>query len=157
FAKDPENFDKDKFVSERAELYESMQKKLKEELASSTYIVGNENFKAIIGFNSSGSLQSSDGCYFLLELEKAKKEKANVAIYVKERLGSCHMRVSNENIDTLKLAQKLGGNGHPGASAFPIPKEFDLGSKEGIAKFVNFIDSMIKELYKNDSKAKIKV
>ncbi|MGC8776953.1 MAG: DHH family phosphoesterase [Candidatus Micrarchaeia archaeon] len=157
FAKDPENFDKDKFVSERAGLYESMQKKLKEELASNTYIVGNENFKAIIGFNFSGSLQSNDGCYFLLGLEEAKKAKANGAIYVKVKLGSCHIRTNNENIDTRKLAQELGGNGHPGASAFPIPKEFDLSTKEGITKFVNFIDSMIKELYKNDSKAKINV
>ena len=149
---DPNNFDRDSFVSERAQIYERAQKRLKDELANNTYIVGNDIVKAIVGFNTAGSLQSNDGCYFLLELDKARNGNANTAIYVKVKLGTCHIRVSNKSIDTLLLAQALNGNGHPAASAFPIPKDFVIDSKEGMRKFADFIDGKIKEIYKTEDR-----
>ncbi|MGC8652176.1 MAG: DHH family phosphoesterase [Candidatus Micrarchaeia archaeon] len=151
---DPINFDNDRFVSERAEIYELVQKQLKDELASNTYVVGNENFKAIIGFNTAGSLQSSDGCYFLLGLEKAKDENASIAIYVKAKLGTCHMRVNDESIDTLPLARALNGNGHPAASAFPVPEDFTISSREDMERFAKFLGKRIKEAYRTEDKAK---
>jgi oligoribonuclease NrnB/cAMP/cGMP phosphodiesterase (DHH superfamily) len=146
-AKNVDEFDKDEFIEDRATLYKNKQTELKEELKSNSYLIGNK-IKAIVGFNFSGSLQTNDGCSFLLGLDKAQKEGAKLAVYVKLGLGSVHLRSTDKAIDTSILAQKFGGNGHPPASAFPIPVEFrNIRSPEDMKRFAEYLEKEISETY----------
>ncbi|MGC8730622.1 MAG: DHH family phosphoesterase [Candidatus Micrarchaeia archaeon] len=146
-AENVEEFDKDEFIVERSALYKKKQTELKEELKSNSYLIGNK-IKAIVGFNFSGSLQTNDGCSFLLGLDKAQKEGAKLAVYVKLKLGSVHLRSIDKAIDTSILAKKFGGNGHPPASAFPIPGEFkNIRSPEDMKRFAEYLEKEISETY----------
>jgi len=121
-AKDPNNYDADEFIKERATLYEEKQKSLKEELGKNTYIINLKGHTIVVGFNFSGSLETNDACDYLFSLAATSGRKADMALYVKVDRGTGHNRVAdNSNINSVPLAQIFGGNGHPKASAFPIP------------------------------------
>ena len=121
-AKDPNNYDKDEFIKERATFYKEKQKSLKEELGKNIHIINLNGHTIVVGFNFSGSLQTNDGCNYLFSVAATSGRKADMALYVKVDRGTGHNRVAeNSNINSVPLAQIFGGNGHPPASAFPIP------------------------------------
>jgi len=123
-AKDPNNYDKDEFIKERATFYKEKQKSLKEELGKNIHIINLKGHAIVVGFNFSGSLQTNDGCNYLFSVAATSGRKADMALYVKVDRGTGHNRVAeNSNINSVPLAQIFGGNGHPPASAFPIPED----------------------------------
>jgi len=120
--KDPNNYDNDEFIKERATFYEEKQKSLKEELGKNTHVINLNGHTIVIGFNFSGSLQTNDGCDYLFSVAATSGRKADMALYVKVDRGTGHIRVADDsNINSVPLAQIFGGNGHPKASAFTIP------------------------------------
>jgi len=123
-AKDPDNYDNDEFIKERAAFYKEKQKSLKEELGENIHIIDLKGHTIVVGFNFSGSLQTNDGCDYLFSAAAASGRKADMALYVKVDRGTGHIRVADaSNINSVPLAQIFGGNGHPKASAFPIPED----------------------------------
>jgi len=123
-AKDPNNYDNDEFIKEGAALYEEKQKSLKEELGKNAYVINLNGHTIVIGFNFSGSLQTNDGCDYLFSLAATSGKKADMALYIKVDRGTGHIRIADDsNINSVPLAQIFGGNGHPKASAFPIPED----------------------------------
>jgi len=123
-AEDPDNYDNDEFIKERAAFYKEKQKSLKEELGKNIYIIDLKGHTIVVGFNFSGSLQTNDGCDYLFSAATASGRKADMALYVKVDRGTGHIRVADDsNINSVPLAQIFGGNGHPKASAFPIPED----------------------------------
>ena len=121
-AKDPNNYDNDEFIKERAAFYKEKQKSLKEELGKNVYIIDLKDHTIVVGFNFSGSLQTNDGCGYLFSVVATSGKKVEMALYVKVDRGTGHIRVADDsNINSVPLAQIFGGNGHPKASAFPIP------------------------------------
>ncbi|MFP3215521.1 MAG: DHH family phosphoesterase [Candidatus Micrarchaeota archaeon] len=123
-AKDPNNYDNDEFIKERATFYEEKQRSLKEELGKNAHVINLNGHTIVIGFNFSGSLQTNDGCNHLFSLAAASGKKADMALYIKVDRGTGHIRVAdNSNINSVPLAQIFGGNGHPKASAFTIPED----------------------------------
>jgi len=123
-AKDPDNYYNDEFIKERAAFYEEKQRSLKEELGKNVHVINLNGHTIVIGFNFSGSLQTNDGCNHLFSLAAASGKKADMALYIKVDRGTGHIRVADDsNIDSIPLARIFGGNGHPKASAFDIPKD----------------------------------
>jgi len=123
-AKDPNNYDNDEFIKERATSYEEKQRPLKEELGKNVHVINLNGHTIVIGFNFSGSLQTNDGCNHLFSLAAASGKKADMALYIKVDRGTGHIRVVDDsNINSVPLAQIFGGNGHPKASAFTIPED----------------------------------
>jgi len=150
---DPNDFDNDNFITERSAIYEAMQNKLKEELRNSIRQISFGAHKAFIGFNFSGSLQTNDACNYILSLPESKG--AEMVIYVKAARGTCHIRIRNDSeIDSLPLANAMGGNGHSKASAFPVPHDIDLKESNGIMKLISIIEDKLKTLYKSTSNDK---
>ena len=118
-AKDPNNYDADEFIKERATFYEEKQKSLKEELGKNAYVINLKGHTIVVGFNFSGSLETNDACDYLFS-----GRKADMALYIKVDRGTGHIRVADDsNINSVPLAQIFGGNGHPKASAFTIPED----------------------------------
>ncbi|MFP3278958.1 MAG: DHH family phosphoesterase [Candidatus Micrarchaeota archaeon] len=144
-AKDPNNYDNDEFIKERATFYEEKQRSLKEELGKNVHVINLNGHTIVIGFNFSGSLQTNDGCNHLFSLAAASGKKADMALYIKVDRGTGHIRVADDsNINSVPLAQIFDGNGHPPASAFPIPKDLlnelrDPDPKKKEAAKQNFI------------------
>jgi|GEM_PF-1411290 len=123
-AEDPNNYDNDEFIKERAAFYKEKQKSLKEELGKNINIIDLKGHTIVVGFNFSGSLQTNDGCDYLFSAAAASGRKADMALYVKVDRGTGHNRVADgSNINSVPLAQIFDGNGHPKASAFPIPED----------------------------------
>ncbi|MGC8687756.1 MAG: DHH family phosphoesterase [Candidatus Micrarchaeia archaeon] len=164
FVADPYDFDKNEFIQEKARLYEEKQNVLKSELKDNSYVIDFNGHKAVIGFNYSGSLQTNDGCSFLLNLPNAAG--AEMAIYVKAQRGTGHIRVIDKSeIDSVPFAQSMGGNGHPHASAFGLPKQVDknkLQSSNDIErrdeqeKFAKSMQILLSEFYKGKDRKIIK-
>ncbi len=161
---DPYNFDKNEFIQERARLYKEKQDILKRELKDNSYLIDFNGHKAIIGFNYSGSLQTNDGCSFLLNLPNAAG--AEMAIYVKAQRGTAHIRVIDKSsIDSVPFAQSMGGNGHPHASAFSLPKQVDknrlqssndVERREEQEKFAKSMQILLSEFYKGKDRKESK-
>jgi len=123
-AEDPDNYDNDEFIKERAAFYKEKQKQLKEELGKNIHIIDVKGHTIVVGFNFSGSLQTNDGCDYLFSAAATSGRKADMALYVKVDRGTGHNRVADgSNINSVPLAQIFDGNGHPKASAFPIPED----------------------------------
>lgn len=151
---DPSRFDEDPFVNERARIYEEKQGMLKEELSKNVDSLTVRGHSILIGFNFSGSLQTNDGCSHLFKIGDATGNKPEMVIYFKVARGTGHIRVQNDsNIDSVPFAQSMKGNGHPKASAFPIPDDIldglrSSGSKKDYAK--NELISLIRKRLEED-------
>ncbi|MGC8670127.1 MAG: hypothetical protein ACP5TL_03185, partial [Candidatus Micrarchaeia archaeon] len=83
---------------------------------------------------------------------------AEMAIYVKAQRGTAHIRVIDKSeIDSVPFAQSMGGNGHPHASAFGLPKQVDknrlqssneVERREEQEKFAKSMQIALAEFYK---------
>lgn len=134
-----EDFNNEK-INETAQLYNKEESENLEKLKSMVFDYSiNEDYKIGIGFG--GNINSTKACLIVSDLTNS-----DISIFVNVPMAKISIRGKGK-LDCIKLANKMGGNGHFNAAGAPLTESIELSDREKIKAEADKMAAMAKEVY----------